>query len=116
MEQQHHHYLWFFTNKGRVYQFGKHMRYRSPAVRQRGTAIINLLQLTPGEKINAVIPIRTYDENRYLFMATKKGIVKKTSIKDFANIRKTGLQAINLRDDDELIEVKSTNRKKDITL
>ena len=110
-----HHYLMFFTNKGRVYRL---KAYEIPEFGRtaRGTAIINLLQLTPGEKINAVIPIRTYDENRYLFMATKKGIVKKTSIKDFANIRKTGLQAINLRDDDELIEVKSTNKKKDIIL
>ena len=110
-----HHYLMFFTNKGRVYRL-KAYEIPESSRTARGTAIINLLQLTPGEKINAVIPIRTYDENRYLFMATKKGIVKKTSSKDFANIRKTGLQAINLRDDDELIEVKSTNRKKDIIL
>ena len=110
-----HHYLMFFTNKGRVYRL-KAYEIPESSRTARGTAIINLLQLTPGEKINAVIPIRTYDENRYLFMATKKGIVKKTSIKDFANIRKTGLQAINLRDDDELIEVKSTNCKKDIIL
>ena len=110
-----HHYLMFFTNKGRVYRL-KAYEIPESSRTARGTAIINLLQLTPGEKINAVIPIRTYDENRYLFMATKKGIVKKTSIKDFANIRKTGLQAINLRDDDELIEVKSTNKKKDIIL
>ena len=110
-----HHYLMFFTNKGRVYRL-KAYEIPESSRTARGTAIINLLQLTPGEKINAVIPIRTYDENRYLFMATKKGIVKKTSIRDFANIRKTGLQAINLRDDDELIEVKSTNKKKDIIL
>ena len=110
-----HHYLMFFTNKGRVYRL-KAYEIPESGRTARGTAIINLLQLTPGEKINAVIPIRTYDENRYLFMATKKGIVKKTSIKDFANIRKTGLQAINLRDDVELIEVKSTNKKKDIIL
>ena len=110
-----HHYLMFFTNKGRVYRL-KAYEIPESSRTARGTAIINLLQLTPGEKINAVIPIRTYDENRYLFMATKKGIVKKTSIKDFSNIRKTGLQAINLRDDDELIEVKSTNCKKDIIL
>ena len=110
-----HHYLMFFTNKGRVYRL-KAYEIPESSRTARGTAIINLLQLTPGEKINAVITIRTYDENRYLFMATKKGIVKKTSIKDFANIRKTGLQAINLRDDDELIEVKSTNCKKDIIL
>ena len=105
-----HHYLMFFTNKGRVYRL-KAYEIPESSRTARGTAIINLLQLTPGEKINAVIPIRTYDENRYLFMATKKGIVKKTSIKDFANIRKTGLQAINLRDDDELIEVKVTPQR-----
>ena len=81
-----HHYLMFFTNKGRVYRL-KAYEIPESSRTARGTAIINLLQLTPGEKINAVIPIRTYDENRYLFMATKKGIVKKTSIKDFANIR-----------------------------
>lgn len=110
-----HHYLMFFTNKGRVYRL-KAYEIPESGRTARGTAIINLLQLMPGEKINAVIPIRTYDEQRYLFMATKKGIVKKTSINEYSNIRKTGLQAINLRDDDELIEVKSTNKKKDIIL
>jgi DNA gyrase subunit A len=70
----------------------------------------------PDEKITAVIPIREYAENKYLFMATKNGIVKKTSIAEYANIRKSGLQAINLREDDELIEVKATNLKKDIIL
>ena len=72
----------------------------------RGTAIINLLQLQPGEKITAVIPIKDYNEGKYLFMATKNGLVKKTSILDYANVRKTGLLAINLRDGDELIEVR----------
>lgn len=110
-----HHYLMFFTNKGRVYRL-KAYEIPESGRTARGTAIINLLQLMPGEKINAVIPIRAYDEQRYLFMATKKGIVKKTSINEYSNIRKTGLQAINLRDDDELIEVKSTNKKKDIIL
>ena len=82
----------------------------------RGTAIINLLQLTPGENITAVIPIREYKVGRYLFMATKNGIVKKTPITDYENVRKTGLAAINLREEDELIEVKSTNNEKDIIL
>ena len=110
-----HHYLMFFTNKGRVYRL---KAYEIPECGRtaRGTAIVNLIQLLPGEKINAVIPIRKYDENRFLFMATKKGIVKKTPICDYANIRKSGLQAINLREDDELIEVKSTNNKKEIIL
>ena len=110
-----HHYLMFFTNKGRVYRL-KAYEIPESGRTARGTAIVNLLQLMPGEKINAVIPIRSYDDNRYLFMATKKGIVKKTSIKEYVNIRKSGLQAINLREDDELIEVKSTNHKKEIIM
>ncbi len=110
-----HHYLMFFTNKGRVYRL---KAYEIPEASRtaRGTAIINLLQLLPDEKITAVIPIREYQDQKYLFMATKKGIVKKTSIVEYANIRKTGLQAISLRDEDELIEVKVTNKKKDIIL
>ena len=110
-----HHYLMFFTNQGRVYRL---KGYEIPEASRtaRGTAIINLLQLLPGEKITALIPIREYKEGRFLFMATKKGLVKKTPITDFANVRKTGLTAITLRDDDELIEVKFTNNKKDIFL
>ena len=110
-----HHYLMFFTNQGRVYRL---KGYEIPEAYRtaRGTAIINLLQLLPGEKITALIPIREYKEGRFLFMATKKGLVKKTPITDFANVRKTGLAAITLRDDDELIEVKFTNNKKDILL
>ena len=110
-----HHYLMFFTNQGRVYRL---KGYEIPEASRtaRGTAIINLLQLMPGEKITALIPIREYKEGRFLFMATKKGLVKKTPITDFANVRKTGLAAITLRDDDELIEVKFTNNKKDILL
>ena len=105
----------FFTNQGRVYRL---KGYEIPEASRtaRGTAIINLLQLMPGEKITALIPIREYKEGRFLFMATKKGLVKKTPITDFANVRKTGLTAITLRDDDELIEVKFTNNKKDIFL
>ena len=110
-----HHYLMFFTNQGRVYRL---KGYEIPEASRtaRGTAIINLLQLLPGEKITALIPIREYKEGRFLFMATKKGLVKKTPITDFANVRKTGLAAITLREDDELIEVKFTNNKKDILL
>ena len=110
-----HHYLMFFTNTGRVYRL---KAYEIPEASRtaRGTAIINLLQLAPGEKITAVIPLRKYEEGHYLMMATKKGLVKKTPIKDYENVRKTGLTAIVLRDDDELIEVKSTDNNKDIIL
>ena len=110
-----HHYLMFFTNTGRVYRM---KAYEIPEASRtaRGTAIINLLQLQPGEKITAVIPIREYIEGHFLFMATKKGIVKKTPITDYANVRKTGLAAINLREDDELIEVKKTDNNQDIFL
>ena len=110
-----HHYLMFFTNKGRVYRL---KAYEIPEAGRtaRGTAIINLLQLMPDEKITAVIPIKEYKEGRFMFMATRKGIVKKTPVTDFANVRKTGLAAISLREEDELIEVKFTNNKKDIFL
>ena len=110
-----HHYLMFFTNTGRVYRM---KAYEIPEASRtaRGTAIINLLQLQPGEKITAVIPLREYTEGHFLFMATKKGIVKKTPITDYANVRKTGLAAINLREDDELIEVKKTDNNQDIFL
>ncbi len=110
-----HHYLMFFTNTGRVYRM-KGYEIPEAGRMSRGTAIINLLQLQPEEKITAVIPIREYREGEYLFMATRKGIVKKTPIVDYANIRKSGLAAINLREDDELIEVKKTDNKKDILL
>ena len=110
-----HHYMMFFTNTGRVYRL---KAYEIPEASRtaRGTAIINLLQLQPGEKITAVIPIKEYTEGHFLFMATKKGIVKKTPITDYANVRKTGLAAIGLREDDELIEVKKTDNKQDIFL
>ncbi len=110
-----HHFLMFFTSTGRVYRI---KAYEIPETGRtsRGTAIINLLQLQPGEKITAVIPIREYTEGHFLFMATRKGIVKKTSITDYANVRKTGLAAIVLREDDELIEVKKTDNQQDIFL
>ncbi len=110
-----HHYMMFFTNTGRVYRM---KAYEIPEAGRtaRGTAIINLLQLQPGEKITAVIPIKEYTEGHYLFMATKNGIVKKTPITDYANVRKTGLAAITLREDDELIEVKKTDNEQDIFL
>ena len=111
-----HHYLYFFTNYGRVYRL---KAYEIPEAGRtaRGVAIVNLLQLNPGEKISAMIPIAEDDmDGKNLFMATKKGLVKKTSLDEFVNIRKTGLAAINLRDDDELIEVKLTNEESEIFL
>ena len=110
-----HHYLMFFTNKGRVYRM-KAYEIPESGRTSRGTAIVNLLQLMPEEKISAVISLKEYNDEDYLFMATKSGIVKKTHISEYENIRKTGLQAINLREDDELIEVKVTNNEKDIIL
>lgn len=110
-----HHYLMFFTNKGRVYRM-KAYEIPESGRTSRGTAIVNLLQLMPEEKISAVISIKEYSEDNYLFMATKTGIVKKTPITDYQNIRKTGLQAITLKEDDELIEVKVTDGKQDILL
>ncbi len=110
-----HHYLMFFTNLGRVYRI---KAYEIPEAGRtsRGTAVINLIPLQPDEKITAVIPIKQYEDNKYLFMATGSGIVKKTPIRDYENIRKIGLAAINLRDDDQLIEVKITDNNEDIFL
>ena len=110
-----HHYLMFFTNYGRVYRL---KAYEIPEAGRtaRGTAIINLLQLTPGEKISAMIPISEYEEGKNLFMITKNGITKKTPVIEFSNVRKTGLAAINLREDDELIEVKTTDADSEIFL
>ena len=110
-----HHYIMFFTNKGRVYRL---KAYEIPEAGRtaRGTAVINLLQLMPDEKITATIPIKEYEDGKYLFMATKKGLVKKTPIQDYMNVRKTGLAAISLREDDLLIEVKVTDNEQDILL
>ncbi|MCI5602163.1 MAG: DNA gyrase subunit A [Clostridiales bacterium] len=110
-----HHYLMFLTNMGKAYRL---KAYQIPEAGRtaRGTAIINLIQLQPGEKISAVIPVKEFSDSKFLFMTTKNGIVKKTPLIDFANMRKTGLQAINLKDDDELIEVKTTNNNRDIFL
>ncbi len=110
-----HHYLMFFTNMGRVYRL---KAYEIPEASRtaRGTAIVNLLSLQAEEKITAVIPINEFKAGEFLFMATKKGVVKKTPIEDYSNVRKTGLAAISLRDDDELIEVKFTDGKKDVIL
>ena len=110
-----HHYIMFFTNTGRVYRL---KTYEIPEASRtsRGMAIVNLLQLMPDEKITAMIPIKEYEEGQYLMMATKKGLVKKTNITDYANVRKTGLAAITLREDDELIEVKFTDNDRDVFL
>ena len=103
-----HDYILFFTNKGRVFRL---KGYEIPEASRiaRGTALINLLQLEPGEKVTATIPLEKYENDKYLFMATKNGMVKKTSIMEYINVRKTGLLAIGLREDDELIEVKVTD-------
>ncbi len=110
-----HHYIMFFTNFGRVYRL---KTYEIPEAGRtsRGTAIVNLLQLGPGEKISAIIPIKDYDEEKNLFMVTKNGIVKKTSIVEFSNVRKNGLTAITLKENDELIEIKVTDKNTDIFL
>ena len=110
-----HHYLMFFTNMGRVYRM---KAYEIPEASRtsRGTAIVNLLQLLPEEKISAVISLKEYEDDKYLFMATKDGTVKKTPVKEYENIRKTGLQAITLREGNELIEVKVTDNERDIFL
>ena len=110
-----HHYILFFTNKGRVYRL---KAYQIPEASRtaRGTAMVNLLQLQPEEQVTAVINIRKEKTDGYLFMATKRGIVKKTALSEYSNIRKTGLQAINLREDDDLIEVKLTNNENDVFL
>ena len=110
-----HHYVMFFTNMGRTYRL---KAYEIPEAGRtaRGTAIVNLLQLNPQEKITAIIPIKDYDDNKNLFMVTKKGIVKKTRLTEFSNVRKNGLAAINLREDDELIEVKQTDENTEIFL
>ncbi len=110
-----HHYLMFFTNTGRVYRI---KAYEIPEAGRtaRGTAIVNLLQLQAGEKITAVVPMREYDEDKFLFMATKDGMVKKTPMQEYENVRKNGLQAIVIKDGDELIEVKATDNTEDVFL
>ena len=110
-----HHYVMFFTNKGRVYRL-KTYEIPEGSRTSRGVAIINLLQLNPGEKISALIPIKDYEDDKNLFMVTKNGTIKKTKVTEYSSIRKNGLIAINLRDDDELIEVKVTDKDTDIFL
>ena len=108
-----HRTLLFFTNKGRVYRLKS---YEIPEAGRtaRGTAIVNLLQLQPEERVTAMISVKGIDNDHYLLMATKQGIVKRTAVPEYANIRKTGLAAITIRDDDELIEVKDTDGDRDV--
>lgn len=110
-----HHYILFFTNLGRVYRL---KTYEIPEAGRtaRGTAIVNLIQLQPQEKVTAIIARRESNDGEYLFMATKSGMVKKTDFGEYANIRKVGLAAIHLKENDELIEVKVTDDEKDIFL
>jgi len=110
-----HHFLLFFTNKGRVFRL---KAYEIPDLSRtaRGTPIINLIQIEQGETINAVIPVEAFEPNRYLFFATRNGIVKKTPLDDYANIRKVGLIAISLREDDDLIGVKLTDGDREIIM
>ncbi|MCR5785846.1 MAG: DNA gyrase subunit A [Eubacterium sp.] len=110
-----HNYIMFFTNKGRVYRL-KGYEIPEASRTSRGTAIINLLQLQPDERISAVRPVGEFDENGYIIMATKLGTIKRSPLSEYKNMRKTGLSAITLRDDDELIEVKDTNGERDVIL
>ena len=110
-----HDYLLFFTNKGRVYRI-KAYEIPESSRTSRGIAIVNILQLQPDEKVTAMIPIEDYHEDKYLFMATADGFVKKTKITEYDNIRKNGLTAITLRDDDMLIEVKLTDGDEDVIM
>ena len=115
MMTTNHHNLLFFTNLGRVYRL---KAYEIPEASRtaRGTAVINLIQLQPGESVTAMIPVRDMGEDGYLFMATKRGIIKKTKLAAFANIRKLGIIAISLREDDQLIDVKLTNDSTELML
>ena len=103
----------FFTNKGRAFRL---KTYQIPEAGRnaRGVAMVNLLQLEAGEHVSAVVPIRDFTENKYFIMVTKSGLIKKTPQMDYKNIRKNGIIGINLRDDDELIEVKTTDDTRDI--
>ena len=103
-----HDYIMFFTNTGRAFRL---KAYELPEASRtsKGTAIVNLLQLSQGEKIAAVIPVHDYSEELYVLMATKNGLIKKTKLEEYSNIRKTGIQGITLKEDDELIDVRLTD-------
>ncbi len=110
-----HHFLLFFTNKGKVYRL---KAYEIPDLSRtaRGTPIINLIQIEQGETVNAVIPVQEFNADQYLFFATRQGVVKKTPLDDYINIRKVGLIAISLREDDDLIGVKLTDGNQEIIM
>ena len=110
-----HHTILFFTNRGRVYQL-KAYEIAEASRQAKGTAIINLLQLQAGETITAIIQVKEFNPEAYLFFATKKGIVKKTRLVEYQNLHKGGLNAINLDEDDDLIGVKFTSGSHDIIL
>lgn len=110
-----HDYITFFTNLGRAYRL---KAYEIPEASRtaKGMAIVNLLQLDQGEKVTAVIPVKDYDQELYVLMATKNGLVKKTKLSEYSNIRKTGIQGITLKDDDELIDVRLTDGNNDVIM
>ncbi|GIO44424.1 DNA gyrase subunit A [Paenibacillus apis] len=110
-----HHYLMFFTDRGKAYRL---KAYEIPELGRtaRGTPIINLIQIEQGETVNAVIPVERFDEDKYLFFATRSGVVKKTPIEDYINIRKGGLIAVHLREDDTLIDVKLTDGQQEVIM
>jgi len=110
-----HHYLMFFTDRGKAYRL---KAYEIPELGRtaRGTPIINLIQIEQGETVNAVIPVENFDEDKYLFFATRQGIVKKTPLEDYVNIRKGGLIAVNLREDDTLIDVRLTDGEQELIM
>ncbi len=110
-----HETILFFTNQGRVYR-QKGFEIPESGRTARGTAIINLIQLEPGERVNAVIPIQEFDAEHYLFMGTKQGVVKKTSLNEFDTNRKGGLIGINLDENDELIAVKLTDGSREVIM
>lgn len=110
-----HNYILFFTSLGRVYRM---KAYEIPEAKRqaKGTAIVNLLQLQPQEKVTAIIPIKTFEENKFLILSTQKGVIKKTELSQFDTSRKVGLIAISLKEDDELISVKLTDGMKEILI
>ena len=110
-----HDVILFFTNKGKVYKL---RGYEIPEAGRtaKGTAIVNLLSLDPGEKVSAVIPIQNFADDKYLLMATKHGLIKKTALKEYDSNRKTGLQGITLKEEDELIAVRLTDGQDNVVL
>lgn len=110
-----HNYIMFFTNSGRAFRL---KAYELPEASRtaKGTAIVNLLQLAQGEKIAAVIPVENYNDDKYVLMATRNGLIKKTQLSEYSNIRKSGIQGITLKEDDELIDVRLTDGTNDIVM